>query len=86
MLKHSPDSTNYLDGKGSNSNPTSPRITSPSIQKQIMDIVNSTTAPKDQPYYIIINQGQPNEQTYLIQPNGQNPGISSVCEVLCVPS
>ena len=33
-----------------------------------MEIVKSAGVPKDKPYYIILNQGLPNEQTFLIEP------------------
>ncbi|XP_053375442.1 Fanconi anemia group J protein homolog [Mercenaria mercenaria] len=66
---------------------TSPAVTglagvsSPSIQQQIMNVINSGTAPKDQPYYIILNQGTPSEQAFLIEPNkhgGSNPTQTKV--------
>ena len=44
-------------------------VSSLGIQQQIMNVINSGTAPKDQPYYIIVNQGTPSEQTFLIEPN-----------------
>lgn len=35
---------------------------------QIMKVINSSCAPKDKPYYIIIGQGTPQQQMYLIEP------------------
>ncbi|KAL4223086.1 Fanconi anemia group J protein [Mactra antiquata] len=69
-LLRTPDSDhkqNTFYVKGNNS--SSPMITSPSLQQQIMNIVNSNTTPKDQAYYVMVNQGMPNEQVFLIQPN-----------------
>jgi hypothetical protein len=44
-------------------------VTSLNIQQQILNVINSGTGPKDQPYYIIVNQGTSSEQTFLIEPN-----------------
>ncbi|XP_062594294.1 Fanconi anemia group J protein homolog isoform X2 [Saccostrea cucullata] len=35
---------------------------------EIMKVINSSSAPKDKPYYIIIGQGTPQQQMYLIEP------------------
>lgn len=35
---------------------------------QIMKVINSSCAPKEKPYYIIIGQGTPQQQMYLIEP------------------
>ncbi|XP_060598706.1 uncharacterized protein LOC132752402 [Ruditapes philippinarum] len=44
-------------------------VTSLNIQQHILNVINSGTGPKDQPYYIIVNQGTSSEQTFLIEPN-----------------
>ncbi|XP_060558497.1 Fanconi anemia group J protein homolog [Ruditapes philippinarum] len=44
-------------------------VTSLNVQQQILNVINSGTGPKDQPYYIIVNQGTSSEQTFLIEPN-----------------
>jgi hypothetical protein len=36
-----------------------------------MKVLNSSSAPKDKPYYIIIGQGTPQQQMYLIEPPSQ---------------
>ena len=36
--------------------------------QQLMGIINSAGVPNDRPYYVILNQGLPNEQTFLIEP------------------
>ena len=35
---------------------------------QIMMAINSPSAPKDKPFYVIIGQGTPQQQMYLIEP------------------
>ena len=58
--------------KGVNSSAIQSPVTPGNQQfQQIMGIVNSAAAPKDRPYYIILNQGLPDEQTFLIEPPGK---------------
>ena len=61
-----------VSSKGANPSAIQSPVTPGNQQfQQIMDIVNSAAAPKDKPYYIILNQGLPNEQTFLIEPPGK---------------
>ncbi|XP_048740276.2 Fanconi anemia group J protein homolog [Ostrea edulis] len=51
---------------------------------QIMKVINSSSAPKNKAYYIIIGQGTPQQQMYLIEPPAQ-PAIQPSKKVI-VPS
>ncbi|KAK3101069.1 hypothetical protein FSP39_000727 [Pinctada imbricata] len=49
------------------------------MMKQVMDIINTPGVPKDKPYYIILNEGTPQRQMFLVEPptatcsNDKNP-------------
>ena len=61
--------TSVVSPKGANPSAVQSPVTPSNQQfKQIMEIVKSAGVPKDKPYYIILNQGLPNEQTFLIEP------------------
>ncbi|XP_069135470.1 Fanconi anemia group J protein homolog [Argopecten irradians] len=39
-----------------------------SVYQQVLQIVNSNIMPSDKPYYVMINQGMPTQQMFLIEP------------------
>ncbi|XP_052802476.1 Fanconi anemia group J protein homolog isoform X2 [Mya arenaria] len=47
-------------------------VTSPRIQQQLKEFILSPNAPKDQPYYVILNKGLTNQQAFLINPSKSN--------------
>ncbi|KAL3858387.1 hypothetical protein ACJMK2_012978 [Sinanodonta woodiana] len=71
------------------------------IHEQLKAVINSPSMPKDKPYYVLINEGTPYEQKFLIKPpkkmtslgtglasavsNGQSPGQALISAPANVP-
>ncbi|KAJ8312439.1 hypothetical protein KUTeg_009812 [Tegillarca granosa] len=64
------------------------QVAVPSVQlnpvyQQILQTMNSPHVPKDKPYYVIVNEGLPNQQMFLIEPPQQpqnQPSVPTVAQ------